>query len=170
MVRTRRAIVDAYNHLIQHRRQRSIKVADIVARANVGRSTFYEHYAGADDVFMEAVAGPLALLADAAAGASGGDTLDILLRHFWENRQRARDVLSGRQGERISRLLADLIGARLPDDDGFVIPSRLVALHLSEAMLAPIQGWLMAEAPCAPDQLAAALCASATASREALAA
>lgn len=166
--RTRAAIVDAYNHLVMHRRQDSIRVSDIVARANVGRSTFYEHYAGADAVFMEAVARPLALLADAAAGSAGAERLEPLLHHFWENRQRAREMLAGRQGERIARLLAELIEAHLPCGAAFLIPTRLVALQLGESALAPIRGWLMAEAPCPPEALARAICAASAATREAL--
>lgn len=167
--RTRAAIVDAYNHLVMHRRQDSIRVSDIVAHANVGRSTFYEHYAGADAVFMEAVARPLALLADAVTGAADADGLAPLLHHFWDNRQRAREMLGGRQGERIARLLADLIEARLPSDAGFLIPERFVALQLGEGAMAPIRGWLMAEAPCPPEALADAISAASAASLRALA-
>ena len=47
------------------------KTPDIVERANVGRSTFYEHHAGADAVFLEAVSRPLALLADTGRGEAG---------------------------------------------------------------------------------------------------
>ncbi len=164
--RTRSAIVEAYNHLFQHRRPQSIKVSDIVARANVGRSTFYEHYAGADAVFLEAVSRPMGLLADAATGQAGADRLEALLDHFWENRQRARDLMSGRAGERLVRLLADLVESRLDGD--FSIPRRLVALQLAETALAPVRGWLLAEAPCAPDALARAIRAATAATRAAL--
>jgi AcrR family transcriptional regulator len=166
--RTRTAIVDAYNHLVMHRRQDSIRVSDIVARANIGRSTFYEHYAGADAVFMEAVARPLALLADAAAGFVGPERLTPLLQHFWDSRQRTREMLAGRQNERISRLLADLVEARLRADTPFLIPTRLVSLQLSEIAMAPIRGWLTAEAPCPPEALAHAICAASAATLAAL--
>ncbi|HZG45669.1 MAG TPA: hypothetical protein VEZ41_05315 [Allosphingosinicella sp.] len=166
--RTRAAIVAAYNYLVMHRRQDSIRVSDIVARANVGRSTFYEHYTGADAVFMEAVARPLALLADAATGSADAERLEPLLHHFWDNRQRAREMLAGRQGERIARLLAELIEARLPPGAAFLIPARLVALQLGESALAPIRGWLMAEAPSPPDALAHAICAASAATLRAL--
>lgn len=72
VARTRRAILTAFNQLIQHRRQQSIKVADIIDRANVGRSTFYEHYSGTDAVFLDAVSRPLSLLAEAAVGDADG--------------------------------------------------------------------------------------------------
>jgi hypothetical protein len=40
--RTRTALIEAFNHLALSQRKQ-IRVADIVALANVGRSTFYEH-------------------------------------------------------------------------------------------------------------------------------
>ena len=168
VARTRSAIVEAYNHLFQNQRPHGIKVADIVARANVGRSTFYEHFAGADALFLEAVSRPMAVLADAAAGRSGAEALQPLLVHFWENRQRARELLAARTGERIARLLGDLVEARLPGDTPFLIPRRLAAMQLAEGALAPIRGWLMAEAPCASEALAQAVCAAAQATLTAL--
>jgi AcrR family transcriptional regulator len=168
VARTRNAIVEAYNHLFQHRRPHSITVADIVEQANVGRSTFYEHYGGADAVFLEAVSRPLALLADAVAGRQSADSLAPLLRHFWDNRQRARELLYGRAGERVARLLGDLVEARLPEAPPLLIPRRLAAMQLAEGALAPIRGWLTAEAPCAPDALAHAICAAAQATLAAL--
>jgi AcrR family transcriptional regulator len=168
VARTRGAIVEAYNHLFRHRRPHSITVADIVERANVGRSTFYEHYAGADAVFLEAVSRPLALLADIVAGRQGTGALEPLLRHFWDNRQQARELLAGRTGERIARLLGELVEARLPENPPLLIPRRLAAMQLAEGALAPIRGWLMAEAPCAPEPLAQAMCAAARGTLEAL--
>lgn len=165
-VRTRSAIVEAYNQLIRHRRQDSIRVCDIVARANVGRSTFYEHYRGADDVFMEAVSRPMAVLADTAAGDADAGRLEGLLTHFWDNRQRAREMLGGRQGERVARRLADLVEARLAGP--FTIPVRLVAVQLAETAFAPVRAWLAAEAACPARALAEAICAATAATREAL--
>jgi AcrR family transcriptional regulator len=165
-LRTRSAIVDAYNQLIRSNRQDSIRVSDIVAHANVGRSTFYEHYRGADDVFLEAVSRPLAVLADAAAGDADTDRLDELLAHFWENRQRAREMLSGRQGERIARRLGELVEVRLSGH--YIIPQRLIAVQLAETAFAPVRAWIAAEASCTPRALAEAIRAATSAVRSAL--
>src|SRR4051812_2411808 len=59
IARTREALIGAFNHLVLNRRQRHIRVADIVAEANVGRSTFYEHYSSADDILLQALARPM---------------------------------------------------------------------------------------------------------------
>jgi len=157
--RTRSALLEAFNHLLLNRRRGRIRVSDIVERANVGRSTFYEHYGSADDIHMEALSRPFAILADAAAGEGDPERLKNLLDHFWENRQRARATLSGRTGEKAVRLLTGLVEARLWDRQvELVLPRRLAALQLAEAALGPIRGWVGGEAPCTAVALAQSIC------------
>src|SRR3954452_19118479 len=108
VARARAALIHAFDSLVLSRRRRKIRVADIVAEANVGRSTFYEHYKSADDIHMAALSGPFGTLADAAAGLGDEAGLTGLLSHFWEYRQRARESFSERTGEKASRMLADL--------------------------------------------------------------
>jgi len=159
IVRTREALIGAFNHLVLHRRQRHIRVADIVAEANIGRSTFYEHFSSADDILLQALARPMAPLADAAAGKGDAGAVTALLAHFWENRQRARDMMAGRMDDRMMRLLAAMVEERLEASSAsLAIPVKLAALQLAEAALAPIRGWVAAEAPCSPEALAQAIC------------
>lgn len=159
ITRTREALIGALNHLVLNRRQRHIRVADLVAEANVGRSTFYEHYSSADEVLLESLARPIAVLADAGAGKGDPEKVTWLLAHFWENRQRARDMMRGAMDERIARLLAGMIEERLAADGvTTVIPLKLAAAQLAEAALAPVRGWVMAEASCTPGALAGAIC------------
>ncbi len=162
VMRTRSSLIHAFNQLVLQGRPRKIRVADIVERANVGRSTFYEHYRSADDIFMAALAGPFELLADAAAGRGDPGRLERLLEHFWDNRKRARDSFSGRTGERAARLLASQVEQRLVAGAGasLVLPLRLVSLQLAEAALAPIRGWVAGEASCSAAALARAICSS----------
>ena len=157
--RTRSALIEAFNHLVLHRRPKKIRVSDIIAKANVGRSTFYEHYASADDIHMEALSRVFGILADAAAGIGDPHALDRLLAHFWQNRQRARESLDGRMGDRVARMLADLVEERLiARRIAPAIPMRLAALQLAQSSLGPIRGWLLAEAPCTTERLARSLC------------
>lgn len=161
VARTRAALIEAFNHLVLHRGKGRIRVADIVAKANVGRSTFYEHFAGAEAIHMEALARPLAVLADAAAGQGDPARLEALLAHFWENRRLARDTFAGRAGEQAARLLADLVEERLRQGGAKLeIPLRLAALQLASAALAPVRGWVLGEAPCTARALAWNLCRS----------
>jgi AcrR family transcriptional regulator len=168
-MRTRTALIEAFNHLALNHRK-NIRVADIVALANVGRSTFYEHYRSADDVHLQAMSRPFAVLADAAAGIGDEEGLTGLMQHFWENRQLARTSFMGRMHDKVNRLLASMIEERLRDEeDALAIPLRLAAMQLAEAALAPIRGWVTAEAPCAAEALAGAICRCGRAMRTALA-
>lgn len=154
---TKAAIVDAFSRLLL-RRQRRIRVADVVAEAGIGRSTFYDHFSGAEQVHLAALSRPFSVLADAAAGR--GDQVETarLLRHFWENRGRARDTLMGRMGEQAHRLLAGMIEERL--EPPFVVAREMVASQLAGATLALLRSWVTAEAPATADVLAAAICSS----------
>jgi AcrR family transcriptional regulator len=169
VTRTRAALVGAFNHLIlARRRRRGIKVADIVAEAKVGRSTFYDHYSGTDAIFLEAIRHPFGILADALTGSANTIQLTALLEHFWENRQLARETLS-RADLKVGRILADMIEARLDSREAALsIPNRLAARQLAEAALAPIGAWVMAEASCSPAALAKAIAASSAAMLAAL--
>lgn len=157
IARTREALIGAFNHIFLSRRQRHIRVADIVAEANIGRSTFYEHFSSADDILLQSLARPMAALADAAAGKGELGAVTFLLAHFWENRARARDLMAGPMDARMTRLLAGMIEERL-EGRTLAIPVRLAALQLAEAAFAPVRGWMAAEAPCSPEALAAAIC------------
>ena len=157
--RTRAALIGAFNHLLLagRRRQRDITVAEITDAADIGRSTFYEHYSSADAIFLDAANHPFGILADAITGNAEPGALTHLLEHFWENRQLARDTLVRLDGQ-ITRLLAGKIEDRLTAAGATpAIPMRLAALQLAEAALAPIRGWVTAEAPCAADTLAGSL-------------
>lgn len=154
--RTRAALIGAFNRLFLSRRRGRVRVAEIVAEAEIGRSTFYEHYSGADEIHLEALKRPLAALADAAAGRGDERALERLLTHFWENRQRARDSLSGPLGDRVARLLAGMIEDRIAGA-ALSLPPRLAARILGDAALAPLRPWLSGEAAVRPAQLASAI-------------
>ena len=165
--RTRRALAGAFGRLFLSGGRRPVAAAEIAAEADVGRSTFYEHYPSADALYLEALKRPLAGLADAAAGRGDPAALEPLLAHFWEQRRHARETLAGPLRPRVGSLFADLVEERLEGASLSIAP-RLAARMLSEAALAPLSAWLAGEAPSSPAALAAALCRSGAALRAAL--
>ncbi len=167
--RTRSALIGAFNELVLHSGQKDIRVADIIDRADVGRSTFYDHYGSAEELHMEALSAPLGILADSVTGRGDRDRLVELLDHFWENRARARDTFGGARRERVARLLASQIEERLAGDDAdYGLPMPLFAMQIAELALAPIRGWITAAAPSTSADLARGIDAAAAALREAL--
>jgi AcrR family transcriptional regulator len=165
--RTREALVEVHNRLVLERGKRQIKVGDIVNEAGVGRSTFYDHYASVDDIHLQALARPLAMLADAAVGRGEPERLANLLRHFWDNRARARETIAGRKGERVDRLLAELVAERL-DAAACRVPAPLAAAQLAATAFAPVKAWLKAAAPCDAAALACSICDAGAATAQAL--
>jgi AcrR family transcriptional regulator len=168
--RTRAALLGAFNQLFLGRRAREIKAADLIAEAGVGRSTFYDHYSSADDVLLAALRQPFAHLADAAAGQGDAAATLWLVEHFWDNRQRGRDLFDNVQmRDRVNRLLAGMIAERLAAAP-LRLPAELAAAQLAEAALAPLRGWIRGEAPAKPAAMAETLIRTGTALRAALAA
>jgi len=168
--RTRAALLGAFNQLFLGRRTREIRAADLIAEAKVGRSTFYDHYSSPDDLLLEAIRQPFATLADAAAGQGDRAATLWLVAHFWENRQRGRDLFDNVQmRDRVTRLLAEMIAERLAGA-ALLLPVELAAAQLAEAALAPLRAWVRGEASAKPGAMAESLIRTGAALRAALAA
>jgi AcrR family transcriptional regulator len=117
---TRTAILDAMIQLASMRRVSAIRIADIVALAEIGRSTFYEHFACKDDVLL-AVLDPILLhLANAASNRAAHPILLNTMRHIWDRRQLFRAMLASPVSPKLQRKLAGLIlerrQRRYPDE------------------------------------------------------
>ena len=157
--RTRSALLQAFNELVLEDRKTEIRVGDVVDRAKIGRSTFYEHYRGADDLFLHAAARPLAVLADAVVGIRDAAELEGLVEHFRANRELAQDSFNGPMRDAIVRVLAQLIEDRLRDRKALAgLPGQLVIHQLAEAPIALVRSWLSSSAPCSAESLAQLIC------------
>jgi len=146
--RTRRAVAGAFNAMIlEGRRYDRIRVADLIARAGVGRSTFYEHYRSKDDVLAETIRHPFAMLAAAVDRDAQVSTLRDVLAHFHENRVHGKAIFAGTARRRIGRVLASMIEERLrlrAQTRGVAAPQALgvAAVALAEGQLAAIVAWI----------------------------
>jgi AcrR family transcriptional regulator len=146
--RTRRAVAGAFNAMIlEGRRYDRIRVADLIARAGVGRSTFYEHYRGKDDVLAETIRYPFAMLAAAVDPDARVTTLRDVLQHFHDNRVHGKAIFTGTARRRIARVLASMIEERLrarAQAHAMTAPASVgvAALALAEGQLAAIIAWI----------------------------
>lgn len=166
--RTRARLISAFNQLVFDKTRGPIRVGQIIAKAGIGRSTFYDHFANAEAVHMAALSRPLTALAAPAAGVGTKDQLQWLLDHFLSNRGRARDILIGPSRDRIVRLLAEMIDERVEAQRTLAIPRRVATIQIAEAMLGPIRLWIVGEFAAPSNVLAESLFGTAAGMRGAL--
>jgi len=167
--RTREALEGAFIRLMfEGRRYDRITIADLIARAGVGRSTFYEHYRNKDELLAATIRYPFAGVAAAVDANANVATLRDALLHFEGNRENAKAVVAGGARRRIVRVLAAMIEERLRvrARESGVVPAAtlgIVASALAEGMLATIVAWLGGEVAGDAAKIAAALHAMAQA-------
>lgn len=158
--RTQEAICNAFNHLMFSREFDQIRIEDILAGANVARSTFYQHYRGKDDVLC-AVMGEHILEPFARAGMRKEPSPELLgvAEHIWENRRLARSIFWGSTRTAIIRNLARKVEHALggvSSDSG--LPISYVASTVAHWQIASLEEWLMGRHRFEAKSWAQALC------------
>lgn len=163
--RTRSALERSFNELFLAEGYEKTTPARVAEAAQVGRSTFYEHFAGRDDLFEQRLLQVLLPLGEAARPDVSPSALEPSLDHFWDNRVIVRTLLGGRARSVTMRTLSGLIEDRIRDQrTGSAIPLRLIATQIAGAQLAVLEEWLSGRHRCSSADLAQALAASARAS------
>ena len=160
--KTRGALMQAFRDLILQRRFDEIGVADIAARAQVSRSTLYEHFAGKSGLLAASIAVPFAQLAATVDEQDNTRQLLALLEHFWSNRALARVLFFGAARRKTTAVLIGQIEHNLKSSGysrrgRLILPVRLAAVQLAEVLLAPAAAWLTGESSCTAGVLAHAL-------------
>jgi len=160
--RTRGGLLDAFRDLIFSRGYDAITVGDIVERANVGRSTFYEHYENKDDLLRQSMAPIVAALAFALQSDSATDNLRWVVAHVRENRRFSTSVMTGEPRRLIVQFVADGIEERLSARHrAGTLPFALVAKTIAEAQIGLLIAWLAEDGYAAGERVAEALVAEA---------
>ena len=162
VARTRNALHQAFMDLVAERDYEAITIADVIARADVGRSTFYQHYSNKDEILRAVMAGGFEALADAVNAGPHLRHLEDWLQIFWDNRRAGRVLLSGAPRAPISRQLAEMVEDRLDRIAALSprrppAPIRLVASMIAEGQLGLIQAWIAAQTAATPAALAETL-------------
>jgi AcrR family transcriptional regulator len=164
MDKTHRALRSAFTKLVGERRYDEIKVADILVQANVGKSTFYEHFRNKDDLLKSMMGGMLRTLARSSSGNYDDDRLRRLVVHFWKNRRLGRAVFGVPLVISLRRTLAALIEDELAAgkaDRGNCTARRLNAVQIAAGHLDLLHAWLSGEVTAEPEDIVAALRATA---------
>ncbi len=167
VVRTRRRLQEALLELARERPPSEISVSDIAERAEVNRSTFYQHYADRDTLLADAL--------DEAAAEAGArlahvdldpetppQLLTDFLAHIADNAEIYRQSLSGSASGAVIVLLrarvAEMVRLSVePDEDGCVdgLPVEIMAAGFAGTVLGVITAWLEQEPLPPPSQAAA---------------
>lgn len=171
--RTERALMSAFIALLLTRGYNSVTVGDIVEKADVGRSTFYIHFTGKEDMLKRAMTQPSRPLALMVGGDVTPEMIAPSLEHFHSQRKLNGAFFATPIRSIWVRCLAGLIEPRLAAiarNSGArpLLPLPLIALQLAEAQIILVSNWLGGKFACKPETVAEALIADTSATVSAL--
>lgn len=149
--------------LIKERGYESIKVQDILDRANVGRSTFYSHFKDKDDLLIQGFENLRRLLktSNPAENEYPGSALisfsGAMFSHAYDHRQIYQATAGGQTGllimGQMERILFETISDRLKAEKkrcgkfAIDIPDELFCHYLASAFTSVIKWWLDRRTP-----------------------
>ena len=165
--RTRRAIYAAFEQLLLEQHYRDVTVAQIIDRADIGRSTFYAHFDTKDDLLDQLCTELFAHVfegveTDAHTHASLQTvTLEGTLAHLLCHVRDSHNGVCGKllaEGEphftaRFCQLLGDFFEPRLPQRSSWV-PKDLMRTMLLSSFCQAIAWWHVQGYQADPEQLA----------------
>jgi AcrR family transcriptional regulator len=170
--RTRTLLQQTLIALVRERGYDAVTIQDVVDRANVGRTTFYLHYTGKDDLFLhchDAILGQFQfspnthLSPTALLSPEPPEGMAQAYRHLVEARSLLAPILQGKDSllllRRIRDRSAEEIAMRLRSAFGEAdsrIPLDILASYLAGAQIALVQSWLEKRPAHTPEQLAQA--------------
>ena len=159
--RTRSALERSFNEVFLAEGYDKTTPARVAEAAQVGRSTFYEHFGGRDDLLEKRLSWVLLPLAEAACADAVPEGLEPVLDHFWSNRVIVRTLLAGRAHAVTMRALTLLIEEKVAEQQNrSKVPLRLIAAQIAGGQLALLEEWLSGRHRCSSGDLADALAAS----------
>ncbi|MDF5753623.1 TetR/AcrR family transcriptional regulator [Spongiactinospora sp. TRM90649] len=162
--RTRQAVQRALIELILDKGYDAVTVTDIINRADVGRSTFYAHFADKQDVLFSNL-DELAETLRSSAKAHGDDGLFgfslPMLEHVAEQRSLMRAVLGRRGGAAIIARAERFIGEIVRDDIIAALPPGappppaldLVVTGVVGAFVAMLSRWADGDPSAGPEEV-----------------
>lgn len=142
--KTRVALHSAFIHLLLNHGYDSVTIGAVTEVANVGRSTFYEHYRTKDDLLRATLRTPFSTLANLVNSPVCSDPLRNVLKHFRDNQQVARVLLGWPTRSVLSAALAECIVisfSRVPKLQP-LIPLEVIARQIADMQLALVEAWI----------------------------
>jgi AcrR family transcriptional regulator len=163
--RTRQLLGSALVELMLEKRFDAITVQDILDRANIGRSTFYEHYTDKEDLLMSEIARVIHELEEytSALGHAPGALVPSLefFRHIQQQRRLIHAFVWGRSVEMLIKefqvQLSKVVEQNLLSLSGVEVASSaslpLVARFVATTFLMLVQWWFENDLRHSPEQM-----------------
>jgi len=161
--RTQGLLHGALASLIHEKSYDAIVVKEILARANVGRSTFYTHFRDKDELLDSGIRDMLRAGESAPSVRSMGAATRVLrfslpiFEHIERHRSGGDSSASARQQavvhEHLERVLVELIGDDLrrmgyrARERGRDVPRDLLARHVASTFVLVLNWWAQSEEP-----------------------
>jgi len=160
--RTRQALGDALVELMMERGYDDVSIKDIIDRANVGRSTFYSHYADKDELFV----GQLDRLMEVLSRHIPQELSDEnpffpslgLFQHI-KGQWKLYRILAWGSGvdvltKHLQRIMSEKIEQRLlANGQDYDVPVPILANFLSGSFLSLVKWWLDNKMTYSPEQM-----------------
>ncbi len=162
--RTRKALREAMVALILERGWDAVGVQEVCERANVGRSTFYTHFADKEELLVGGLGDlgqALRVQARAAAGASGRPLGFVrgMIEHVGEQHRLFRAVVGKRSGQAVHQRFRELVIELVSGDLAPLAPAgprREAAIrYVAGAFLELLVWWVDARTPLPAEELEA---------------
>jgi len=141
--RTKKLVFEAFFEMVQSSRYDELKTKDIIAKAGIGRSTFYEHFLDKDDVLSQSLEYPMSIFAAALVGKESPKDLLFMLMHFWERRVFARVILKYPTRDVVESCLRKLISSNMGAIEVDERTSNMHVSFLSAGFLSILNDWLI---------------------------
>lgn len=146
-IKTREAIRSAFVELLFEKDFRAVTMAGVAARANVGRSTLYEHFRTKTDLLSDSMARPMGALASAISARDVPAHLAWWLQHLREKQALARVLFYAPAHDVLLAVLTGQVEGRLAqiveDDHSPVVPLNLLAAQIAAAQFALVVPWVL---------------------------
>lgn len=165
--RTRKLLQDALMELMLEKGYDAVTVQDIIDRANVGRSTFYAHFTGKQELLMSGHEQLQALLSQEQVAAPDGSAARLLdfslpmFRHARDNYRLYQSLVvkggSAMVVELAQRGLTNVVhgelAALVPPGAVLTVPLEVAVLYTVSAFMALLKWWLDHKMPCPPEEM-----------------
>lgn len=180
MLKTCQAIQDALFSLMQEKQYNRITIQDIIDRANVGRSTFYSHFATKDELLLSSIEGLLSMLDQCIMDYIGHEDEKARLlpvgeffEHIRDNNRVMKGLIKGKssdlflekaqtywnnkiEGYLDQKLAAGMAGGKAGNKAAVKeagVPMPILANHISGTLINLLRWWVENKMPYSPFQM-----------------